>query len=79
MAKKNIEAPSRPRRRAATPPKGVRRATGASRPAPGPTHDEIAEAAYQRYLKRGAGHGSDFDDWVEAERELRARPDPKSQ
>lgn len=38
-----------------------------------PTYDEIAEAAYQRYLRRGGGDGQDFDDWVEAERELRAR------
>ena len=38
-----------------------------------PTHDQIAEAAYQRYLSRGGGHGSDFDDWLEAERELRER------
>jgi hypothetical protein len=35
------------------------------------THDEIAEAAYRRYLSRGGEHGRDFDDWVEAERELR--------
>jgi len=38
-----------------------------------PTYDEIAEAAYQRYLQRGAADGRDFDDWLEAERELRAR------
>jgi hypothetical protein len=38
-----------------------------------PTYDEIAEAAYQRYLKRGGGDGQDFDDWLEAERELRSR------
>jgi len=38
-----------------------------------PTYDEIAEAAYQRYLRRGGGDGQDFDDWVEAERELRVR------
>jgi hypothetical protein len=38
-----------------------------------PTYDEIAEAAYQRYLQRGGGHGQDFDDWVEAERSLRSR------
>ena len=36
-----------------------------------PTYDEIADAAYQRYLRRGGGDGQDFDDWVEAERELR--------
>jgi hypothetical protein len=38
-----------------------------------PTYDEIAEAAYQRYLRRGGGDGQDFDDWLEAERELRER------
>ena len=38
-----------------------------------PTYDEIAEAAYHRYLRRGGGDGQDFDDWVEAERELRTR------
>jgi hypothetical protein len=38
-----------------------------------PSYEEIAEAAYQRYLSRGGQHGRDFDDWVEAERELRAR------
>jgi hypothetical protein len=38
-----------------------------------PTHDEIAEAAYRRYLSRGSVHGRDFDDWLEAERELRSR------
>lgn len=40
----------------------------------GPTHAEIAEAAYQKYLSRRGAGGSDFDDWVEAERELRSRP-----
>ena len=36
-----------------------------------PTYDEIAQAAYLRYVQRGGGHGNDVDDWVEAERELR--------
>ena len=40
---------------------------------PSPTFDEIAEAAYHRYLQRGGSDGQDFDDWVEAERELRSR------
>ncbi len=39
----------------------------------GPSYDEIAEAAYHRYLSRGGEGGRDFDDWVEAERELRSR------
>jgi hypothetical protein len=38
-----------------------------------PTHEEIAEAAYSRYLQRGGSHGYDFDDWLHAERELRLR------
>jgi hypothetical protein len=39
----------------------------------GPSYDEIAEAAYLRYLSRGGSHGRDFDDWIEAERDLAAR------
>jgi hypothetical protein len=38
-----------------------------------PTHGEIAEAAYRRFLDRGSQHGSDANDWFEAERELRLR------
>jgi hypothetical protein len=38
-----------------------------------PTYEEIAERAYHRYLQRGGSPGSDFNDWVEAERELRQR------
>ena len=33
-------------------------------------HEEIAEAAYHRFLRRGGSSGRDFDDWIEAEREL---------
>ena len=39
-----------------------------------PRRDPIAEAiacrAYELYLARGAQHGRDLDDWLEAEREL---------
>ena len=38
-----------------------------------PSYDDIAQAAYLRYLNRGGTHGSDFDDWVEAERDLRRK------
>jgi hypothetical protein len=38
-----------------------------------PSHNEIAAAAYQRYLNRGGAHGQDVEDWMEAERELRVR------
>ena len=37
-----------------------------------PTEDDIRLRAYQRYLERGGEHGTDFDDWVEAERDLRS-------
>ena len=40
---------------------------------PAPTFEQIAEAAYQRYLERGGQHGYDFEDWIDAERALRAR------
>lgn len=39
----------------------------------GPTFEQIAEAAYHRYLQRGGHHGQDFDDWIHAERSLRSR------
>jgi hypothetical protein len=35
-----------------------------------PSEEEIRLRAYHRFLERGAGHGYDFDDWLEAEREL---------
>lgn len=31
----------------------------------------IAKRAYEKYLARGAQHGQDVNDWLEAERELR--------
>jgi hypothetical protein len=37
---------------------------------PSPRFEEIAEAAYQRYMRRGGQHGYDFDDWLDAERSL---------
>ena len=80
MAKKNADTPAPARaRRPAVGPARPRRAVADHRSAPGPTYDEIARAAYLRYLSRGAGSGRDFDDWVEAERDLRSRSNPKSQ
>jgi hypothetical protein len=36
-----------------------------------PTYDEIARAAYLRYLERGGADGADVDDWIAAERALK--------
>jgi DUF2934 family protein len=39
------------------------------------SRDQIARRAYEIYLSRGAADGGDFDDWLQAERELgRRRP-----
>ena len=34
--------------------------------------DDIRVRAYHRYLERGGGHGADFDDWLEAEKDLKS-------
>jgi hypothetical protein len=38
---------------------------------PALNEDDIRVRAYHRYLERGAGDGADFDDWVEAEKDLK--------
>ncbi len=38
-----------------------------------PSEEDIRMRAYHRYLERGGGHGMDFQDWLEAERELKPR------
>jgi hypothetical protein len=38
---------------------------------PEPSDEDIRLKAYHKYLARGGAHGRDFDDWVEAEQELR--------
>jgi hypothetical protein len=36
-----------------------------------PNNEQIAKRAYEIFLARGASHGSDIEDWLQAERELR--------
>ena len=33
--------------------------------------DEVARKAYEIYESRGGQHGADFDDWIQAERQLK--------
>ena len=40
---------------------------------PEPTLDDIRRRAYERYQERGGNHGKHFDDWLEAEKELRSK------
>jgi hypothetical protein len=37
----------------------------------GPGHDKIAMRAYQKWVQRGCPQGSEQQDWLEAEAELR--------
>jgi len=73
MAKR---APStQPRSRRTRVPAGDNPAQAADAPVAadiGPSEGEIRERAYHRYLERGGGDGHDFNDWLEAERELRS-------
>lgn len=36
------------------------------------TEDDIRLRAYEIYLRRGCSHGRDIEDWLQAERELKA-------
>jgi len=53
--------------RAAGPDQGAR-----GYPSNGESRARIAMRAYELYLARGGIDGGDFDDWIAAERELRA-------
>jgi hypothetical protein len=73
-------APRAPRKRTSAAPRPKNQngdtrhaASPDASPGAGPTHSEIAEAAYHKYLSRQGGGGSEFDDWLEAERDLRSR------
>lgn len=50
-------------------PEGMRSASMGSEPS---EHD-IRMRAYHRYLERGGGHGMEFQDWLDAEKDLKSR------
>ena len=37
-----------------------------------PSEEEIRLRAYHRYLERGGRHGADFEDWLQAEKDLKS-------
>ncbi len=41
-----------------------------------PSDEDIRMRAYQRFLERGGGHGTDFEDWLAAERDLKVGSKP---
>jgi hypothetical protein len=42
------------------------------------SRDDVARRAYELFCARGCAHGSDLDDWLQAEREVRTRPGEES-
>ena len=65
-------APPKPKRvRAAERLRRLRRPTRPAARRPEPSVDDIRRRAYERYLERGGNHGQHFDDWLEAEKELK--------
>lgn len=38
-----------------------------------PTPQQIRERAFEIHIERGGIHGMDFDDWMQAERELQEK------
>jgi hypothetical protein len=65
----NPDGPARPKAR-----KTKTASTAESAPpSPEPSADEIRRRAYERYQERGGNHGRHFDDWLEAEKELRSK------
>jgi len=52
------------------PAKRERRVARPSQAFEVPSHEEIAETAYDRFVRRGGSHGHALEDWLEAEREL---------
>lgn len=61
-----------------------KRAAKASGPAPNedPTpaesvDDAVRRRAYELYLQGGGADGRDLENWLEAEREIKARPRPR--
>ena len=65
-------APKPKRTRAAAGPRAAEQ-TPIGPPAAEPSDDDIRRRAFERYQARGGNHGRHFDDWLEAEKELRGK------
>jgi hypothetical protein len=64
------EAPAKKKVPAASPQQTPHASSGANPSPRRRTPEEVAQRAYELWLKRGGQHGSDQDDWLRAEREL---------
>ncbi len=61
------QKPETPSRNAPVP---QRNESVPQRTSPAPSHEQIAQRAYELYLSRGGEHGHHEQDWTQAEREL---------
>jgi hypothetical protein len=77
MAKRSTSPPKAPNPDGPPRPKARKTKTASTTasapPSPEPSVDEIRRRAYERYQERGGNHGRHFDDWLEAEKELRSK------
>jgi hypothetical protein len=68
MKPKNTTAEIDSKEQDVVSPEGVRIEMAA-----GPTEEEIRRRAYEIHCERGYAHGQDLEDWLQAERELKAK------
>jgi hypothetical protein len=68
---KTVKAPPAPPAKATAPAKPAKAAVPAA--SYQPTQEEIQTRAFEIYLAEGCREGSDLDNWIRAEQELRAR------
>lgn len=61
-------------RRQPNEPETSGRATRSESMASEPSEADVRMRAYWRFLKRGGTHGMDLGDWLEAEGELKRKP-----
>ena len=75
MAKspRTTRTPAAPKASNPKTPRKTRAANSGSESSHRPEHDAIARRAYEIYQERGGEHGAHVDDWLQAEREIRAR------
>lgn len=73
MAKNTAPKSTRTTRKPAPSPEPRQAPTRDAPASDGADHEATARRAYEIYQSRGASHGSDVDDWLRAEREIKAR------
>ena len=66
------------RKRTPTARKASADAPTRARPSRAVTKDDIARRAFEIYCARGCEEGHDLEDWLQAERDLRGVPPPKT-